>query len=336
MPLIITPKQLCQRSEFYYQLSALTKAGVALPEALETLHRSARSSSFRRPLASIIASIQHGFTLSESLQRTGSWLPEFDIALVEAGERSGRLDAAFQLLSEYYRERAQLVRNVLADLAYPLFIFHFAFLILPIGALQRLVLRGDVVGFLGQKLVFFLPLYGAALFLVIACQGRHGERWRSLVERAMRAIPILGSARQSLALARLAAALEALLNAGVSIVSAWDLAASASGSPALKRSVHAWRPKVLAGQTPAEVVRQSPAFPELFANLYHTGEVSGQLDDALLRLHHYYQEEGSRKLKLVAQWGPWLVYLTIILVVAYQIIAFWMGYFQQISAAAGF
>ena len=31
--------------------------------------------------------------------------------------------SAFKLLAEHYRERAQLARNMLSDLAYPLFLF---------------------------------------------------------------------------------------------------------------------------------------------------------------------------------------------------------------------
>ena len=54
------------------------------------------------------------------------------------------------------------------------------------------------------------------------------------------------------------------------------------------------RPRVEAGQTPAEVVEASGRFPELFAHEYATGEISGQLDDTLHRLHQYYQDDGSR------------------------------------------
>src|SRR5256885_3087592 len=131
---------------------------------------------------------------------------------------------------------------------------------------------------------------------IFAAQGRRGESGRAFLERFFRAVPLFGSARQNLALARLAAALEALITAGVSIIEAWELAATASGSPALRRAVLAWKPEVLAGQTPAEAVNRSGAFPELFANLYHTGEITGQLDETLDHLHRLYQEEATRKL----------------------------------------
>src|SRR5262249_25105084 len=140
------------------------------------------------------------------------------------------------------------------------------------------------------------PLYAVVLLVIYAAQGRHGETWRGWMESLFGRVPLLGKARRYLALARLSAALEALLSGGVTIIEAWELAATASGSPALRRLVVGWRPLVDAGQTPSEVVNASRRFPELFANQYATGEVSGKLDDALRRLHQYYQNEGSRKL----------------------------------------
>ena len=175
------------------------------------------------------------------------------------------------------------------------------------------------------------PLYGVVMFIIYACQGRHGETWRSALENFVRPIPVLGFARHQLALARLAAALEALLTAGVPIIEGWSLAATASGSPAIRRVVRSWKEPLQAGSTPAELVSQSKLFPELFANLYHTGEVSGQLDQTLLRLHTMYQEEGTRKMRMVAQWTPRIVYGMVAVMVAIKVILFYMGYFNQLN-----
>jgi type II secretory pathway component PulF len=167
--------------------------------------------------------------------------------------------------------------------------------------------------------------------LVVACQGRHGERWRASVEKVLAAIPILNSARRNLALARLSIALEGLISAGVSIVAAWPMAAAASGSPELRRVVAAWRPGIDSGRTPAEMMRQSGKFPDLFANLYATAELSGDLDVTLRRLHTLYEEEGRRKLRAVAQWLPRLIYFVVMLGVAYYVIRFWTNYFSKLG-----
>jgi len=333
MSLLVTPGQLNQRSEFYHQLGQLTAAGISLPQALATQQRAPPASSFRAPLAHLLKQLAEGDTFSGALQSLGRWLPAFDISLLQAGEKSGRLPDCFKLLAEYYRERSRLIRQVISDLGYPLFLFHFAILI---GPLPGLIQSGSVPAYLLQTLGVFVPIYAVVILFLFAVQGRHGERWRALIEKVLHRIPLCGSARRSLALARLAAALEALINAGVSIIEAWELAAAASGSPALRRVVLAWKPEVLAGQTPSEAVNQSRAFPELFANLYHTGEISGQLDQTLVRLRDFYQEEGSRKLRALSEWTPKLVYLGIMLMIAWRVVGFWSNYYGMVNEAIKF
>ena len=181
-----------------------------------------------------------------------------------------------------------------------------------------------------------VPVYAVTAFLIYAGQAPANEAWRAKVESVSRLIPVLGTARHYLALARLAAALEALISAGVNIIEAWELAAAASGSPALRHAVAAWRPKLTAGQTPSDAVRACRLFPEMFANLYASGEVSGQLDESLRHLNRLYNEEGSRKLHLVATWVPRLIYFMVAVLVAYIVIRFWTGYFNEINRVSRF
>jgi type II secretory pathway component PulF len=332
MPLIITPGQLSQRADFYHQLGQLIGAGLGLTRALEQLKRNPPAPSYREPIQRVLEELANGCTLADALQRVGHWLPAFDIALLEAGEQSGRLEASFRLLTDYYRARARLARQMIGDLAYPAFLFHFAIFLFPF---PKLFLSGNWLAYLLQTLGVLIPIYAGVALMIYAAQSGHGEAWRARLESILGRVPVLGTARHYLALSRLAAALDALLSAGVTILEAWEMAATASGSPALRREVAAWRPLVDAGQTPAEVVRASSRFPEMFANQYATGEISGQLDDALRRLSAYYEEEGTRKLHAVAQWTPRVIYLCVVLLIAYQIIQFWLGYFGQIRDAAG-
>jgi type II secretory pathway component PulF len=334
MAFIITPRQLAVRSELYHQIGSMLSAGLPLPKVLETLKASPPSYSLRPHLARILRGIEEGNTFTESVRGSGNWLPSFDIALLEAGETSGRLDAVFKLLAVYYNGRAQLARTMISDLAYPLFVLHFGILIIP---LPQLILKGDVVGYATQTLGVLGPIYAVVFLILLACQGRHGEVWRSLMENITGLIPILGTARRHLALARLSAALEALINAGVSTINAWELAGAASGSPAIRREVMSWRPRLESGQnTPAELISQSGEFPEMYANLYHSGEISGQTDDTLRRLFEYYQDDGTRKMRALAQWLPRLVYLVIALRIAFQVVSFWQGYYKGLGEALDF
>lgn len=328
-----TPGQLTRRSEFYQQLGQFLSAGVDITTALKHLRTHGIGRDYGVAIDSLLASISSGSTFTESLQALPGWFPDFDLALLNAGEQSGRLDASLKLLAAYYQERASLLREVIGGLAYPAFLLHFAVFILPFPGL---FVSGDLSAYLRSTLSVLIPIYLVAGLLWYAVHSQHGAGWRSLLERISSHLPLLGSARQCLALSRLSAALEGLISAGVNILEAWPLSAAASGSPRIQRTVEAWRPLLDAGKTPAELVADSACFPELFASHYATGEASGRLDDNLERLRDFYREEGSRKLKALAQWTPRLLYLALVLAIAYKIIQFWSGYFGRIAEIGNF
>ena len=114
------------------------------------------------------------------------------------------------------------------------------------------------------------------------------------------------------------------------------MAAAASGSPSLTRIVGAWPEHLRSGKTPAELVNESSWFPEIFASQYAVGEASGKLEENLKRVETYFREEGTRKLHALSQWTPRLVYLLVVMMVAYRIVHFWMGYFGQMREVGGF
>jgi type IV pilus assembly protein PilC len=333
MPLTFTPGQLARRADFYHQLGQLTSAGLTVVRALEHIHGHPPAPSYRLPLQRAVQNLNAGCNLTEAFQELDQWLPDFDLALIHAGEQSGRLEACFRALADFYSERAQMLRQMIANLAYPAFLLHFAVFIFPFA---QLFTSGNWVRYLAQTFGVLIPLYVVIAAIIYAGQSRHTEGWRSTLEMLLHPVPVLGTARRYLALSRLASALEALLSAGVTIIEAWEMAAVACGSPALRRIVFAWRPQVNAGQTPSEVVSASGSFPTLFAGQYAAGEISGKLDETLRRLHRYYEEEGSRKLRAVARWTPMAVYLGIVFMIAYKIVTFWMGHFRDIQNAGGF
>ena len=331
--LITTPGQLTRRSEFYFQLSQFLSAGVDLTTALQHLRANAPDRSYREITQGLLEQIARGCTFCEALKASERSLPIFDLALLEAGEQSGRLDRAFRLLADYYRKQADLMRQVIAGMAYPAFLLHFAALSFPF---PQLFLTGDLFSYVSKVCAVLLPIYLLVVLLLVATHSQRGQVCRAWMERISSFIPLWGSSRRAFALSRLAAALEGLLSAGVNIAEAWPLAAAASGSPRLLQTVTAWSPLLAAGRTPAELVNDSQQFPALFAGQYAAGEVSGQLDENLERLRDYYQAEGSRKLEMLAQWTPRIVYLAIVLAIAYKIIQFWSGYFGRISEIGNF
>jgi type II secretory pathway component PulF len=253
------------------------------------------------------------------------------VALLSVGEQSGRLDASFKLLSQYYASRALIIRDTINSLIPTIATIHVFLLIVPLFLLIQFV-QGIMFGdysmclpFILEKIVVFGLAYGLVILFVFACQGQRGEGWRTFVESISQAVPILRTAQKYLCLSRLSTALEALTSAGVNLVEGWQLAAAASGSPRLRAEVTSWKESLETGATPAELINQSGYFPEMFANLYHTGEISGKLDDSLQRLHRFYQEEGFRTLRVFTRIMVGIIYTALVAVVVYYVFSFYLG-----------
>jgi type II secretory pathway component PulF len=334
MALIVTPGILAKRAEFYFQLSAMIRAGLPLIKSLENIERKPPGSGYRRPIRIILTHLKQGESFAGALHQVGGWLPVFDKALLEAGERSGRIDECFRMLSGYYEATAKRLRQIIGRMIYPIGLLHFALLIFPLDKLKGMILQGDANAYIAQKIATFIPAYLIFFALVFVLQSQRFAVWRSLIEMMTGFVPYLGAARKAIALNRLAAALEALINAGVPIAEAWTLSAAASGSPSLERTVAKWRPQIESGgYTPGELALHSSAFPDMFSSLYKSGEISGQLDDSLMRLREYYQEESTRKLDVFTKVLVGTVVMGVMIAVAYFIISFYAEHFKGIGDA---
>jgi type II secretory pathway component PulF len=333
---IVTPGTLNRRAELYHQLGSMLTAGVPLIKALEmaSANRSLRTS--QKTFRGLIQHLQSGLTFGESMVQVQGWMPEFDVSLLSVGEQSGRLDASFKQLATYYAFRASIIRETINSLITTLATLHVFLLVFPLPYLVQFamgILNGNYVAcipFIIQKVEVFGAAYGAVFLLIYACQGKHGERWRALVEAIEQLIPILRTALRYLALSRLSAALESLIRAGVNIIEGWQMAAVASGSPQLREEISSWKAPLVAGATPSEMINQSKCFPDMFANLYNTAEISGQLDETLDRLHEYFLEEGMRKLRTFTYIMNGTIYGLVVLLVAYNVFGFYLGRMNNI------
>jgi len=350
---MVTPGQLNRRAAFFEQLAAMIAAGVPLTKAMEMAGRSRAAGLPVKIIRELTHHLQEGHTFTDAMQLVSGqkrgiagavkrvnrayWLSEFDVALLSAGEESGRLDVTFKTLARYYATRARVIRDTISGMLTTAITLHVFLLIFPLTTLIGLVQGifdsnyAQCLPFIINKIKIFGILYGTIFLFIFACQGNRGESWRALVESIFGAVPMLGNAMKYLSLARLACALESLTSAGVPVVRSWELAGAACGSPLLKRELVRWTPQFETGTTPAEMVNQIPYFPEMFSNLYHTGEISGKMDETLLRLNTYYEEEGFRTLRMFTRILTGTIYGVVVFFVARAIIGFYTGYFNSVG-----
>jgi len=277
---------------------------VTIVQAVDVLRRSPPNRHLGAIASRLSETIQRGSTFTEAMQSTGRHLPEFDVALIEAGETSGRLSESFRLLGEFYQERAKLISQMISAMIYPVCLFLFAVMIFPTSLLSELVWYGRTMKFVQNKVQILLPVIAVSFVVIWALQAQRARWWRNFLEYTFSMIPVVASVQRDLALARLCAALEALINAGVTIIEAWDIAARAAGSQRIERAVETAKPRLLQGELPSEAISAQRIYPELFKSTYATGEISGQLDDALRRLYRLYMEAATTSMQRLAIFIP--------------------------------
>src|SRR5262245_7298492 len=139
MSFIVTPGQLNRRAELYHQLGSTIAAGIPLPRALQMVNTNPSIRSSRKTVENLIHNLESGSTFSESMTSVQGWMPDFDIALLTAGEQSGRLDESFKLLSTYYTARAKIIRETLSGLIVTIATLHVFLLVFPLNLLVAFV-----------------------------------------------------------------------------------------------------------------------------------------------------------------------------------------------------
>ncbi len=110
-----------------------------------------------------------------------------------------------------------------------------------------------------------------------------------------------------------------MLATGTTVIRAMDIILDGTTKPALKSIINHLHRDVQGGLTLSEAMsQQKRAFPELFVNMYASGEASGQLEQAARKMYVHYEKEFrlNRKVRGAMFYPIFLFVLTIIVVFA--------------------
>lgn len=293
------------RALFFRQLAVSLRSGLPLERAL-TIGKSEES-------AGLLREVRRGKSLHEAM--LGQPFDATERALVRMGESTGQLPEMLELLAHQLEEARAFHNQVLAGIAYPLFVVAVAILALPLPVLFSCAGLG---GYLSKV----LPSLGG-FFLALAGLGwgsRHPAA-RAAFVRAAGALPGVGGVPKKISLLRYATMLGFAQKAGLSPSLSLRLAGDASMDPSLKKaSLHA----ALAaehGKPLSEAFLRFPAvFPPDFLSVVQTGEETGCLDELLLQQASRWKEELGPLLKGLTHWLVRLGTLCVMLLVGLQVV----------------
>ena len=321
-PGIVRAMHPSEKATLYHELGQLVRTGTPFPKAIEKLATFTRGSA-HAGLAAITAALARGASVSESLALGAPLITPLEAGILAAGDRAGRLETSLDHLSGYYAALAEARRRILAQLGYPLFVLHLAFIAL---SLPILFAAGGMEGFLraiGITIggLWFAIIAGGALIRAVLS---HAERHAGL-DRLLRALPPFGKLRRAFSLSRFCTAYHLQLEAGVNVLASLDVAGIASGSAIIREAVARGLPAVRSGGRVGPALADTGAFPEPFLRAFAVGEETGELDRELQRIGETYRTAAMRRLETIAEWVPRILYIAIMGYIGWRIVGFYAG-----------
>ena len=327
------------------QLSTLVGAGFPLVSAIDALIPNTKSHGFKKILAGLKDSIVEGNTFASALSLYPGTFSSLYINMVRAGETSGTLEIVLERLAEITEKQQALQNKIMSALVYPvlmLFIgsgvlFFLLVYIVPsitsIFADMNQVLPAPT-RFLIAISNFFRLFWWAILILVAAVpitihRVKKTKKGRYLFDKMLLFLPGVSLLTKKLAIARFSRTLGSLLENGVSMLPALEIAKNTAGNILISDSVENATEEVGKGQALATALAVGNIFPELSIQMIQVGEQSGNLENMLNKVADVFENEvESTVMRLTTMLEP-LMILVMGVIVGFIVLSICLPIFEM-------
>ncbi len=310
------------------ELAALLRAGVPLMRALQLAADSNSEPAIRAMLQRISRDLDNGHTLvaaAEREHRLSGLLNDYDVAMLQVGEQTGRLPEAFAELFRHREFARSTNEQVGAALRYPAFVILTCLMAVVIVNLWVIPSFAKVFAQARAE----LPLLTQVLLgmsrlmlnwwpagLALAVGGSFGwtrflgtERGRLWWDRHKLRLPIVGRILEGIVLARLSASLSSSMQAGLTISDALQVTARTLGNAWYESRVQQMCRDLARGASITAAARNMAVLPPTMLQLFAIGEESGSLEELMREISVHYQSEVDYSVKrLSATLEPILIW----------------------------
>ena len=293
------------------QLAGLVGSGLPLERALSSLSSEAETKAERNLVAQLRAEVNSGSTFARSLAQHPQEFSGIYVAVIGAGEQSGKLGLVLEHLANDLEDQQALHAKLLGAALYPAIVSAVAlcivlFLVTYVVPQVASVFAGSkralpLLTVLMLALSDFVRSYGLWLLLLVAAGAFAAQRalrvpaLRYRFDAAWLELPVLGRLSRSYNAARFASTLAMLAAAGVPILKALQAASDTLSNEAMRADAQEALVAVREGAPLASALSQKKRFPGLLSMFARLGEQTGQLPAMLQRAAQQLSSEVQRR-----------------------------------------
>lgn len=295
-------------------LAAMLEAGLTTSRALGVIERQSKNPRLKDVLGSVIADVKRGDTLASSFLKHPSVFPPLLIAMVKAGEESGKLSESLRVVSLQLERASNLNKKIKGAMIYPAIVL---IAMLLIGVLMLIYVVPTLTQTF-QELGTELPPTTAAIiaisnFLVentllsiglilSVVFGFAGilktKEGKQLFDRFIMLLPIVKSLAMETYSARTTRTLSSLLSSGVDVILALAITRDVVQNHLYQNVLKDAEAAVTKGGLLSEVFAKHPdLYPPLVPEMISVGEETGRLSDLLKETAGFYEESVERQTK---------------------------------------
>ena len=330
---------------FNQELATLLKAGLPLTQSLDILRKRVPNPMFRLTLDDIHEKVRSGTALSEAFDQQKIFSGVY-VASLMAGEKSGSLENVLRRYVQHIKVLAAVRSHVISALIYPavlvalsvvvvgLIVFQvvpeFADFYKQFGHGHELPLSTRIVVAISNNLISSAGLIGfvAAGLVGFVVWSFRNPAQRKRIHAGILKIPYFGPVARKLATAQIARTLATLLQGGIPLVNALDVAARSTGNEAIGDNLHVVANHVRQGGSLASAIAEQSMFPHVAIEMIEVGESTGALADMLNSVADFYDEENEVSLTRFSNLIQPVLLIVMGLVIAGLLLSLYMPLFQ--------
>lgn len=295
-------------------LALMLRAGLTVDRAFRILIAQATRPGLRRALQSVHTDLQRGEALSVACAHFPKVFPPLFVSILRWGEAGGSFPESLERIATQLEKDLQLRRAVRGALIYPAIVIGATVglgIILSTFVLPRLLT-------VFESFQLELPLLTRIFLIVARGVSQHGIRIAAIaalvvlgigllgrlptlqppLHRAVLALPVVGRVARRLNLARTERTFGSLIRSGIPIVEALGITSSAVGNLHVQAVLREVLKQVQRGLPISGTLAKYPKlFPPLHSQMFAVGEETGKLQDVLLYLADFTEDEVAQMTK---------------------------------------
>lgn len=308
------PKQdLRSRGTLYRELAALQRAGMPLDRSLKLLAENPELGASGDSLAAVRDAVREGNEFSEAMASHMSGLREHEKAVLQSGEKTGRMAEVCEELADVLDSEADVREKIRSATTYPLIVVVLAVIALVVVVTVLLPTYGKLLGSLDQELpaltkgmlafgdaarhpaglVIFIAAIASFVWAIRGVVSGTSARWDRLRFR----LPVLGSCFAHLARVRFARTLALLSEGRVAIHQAFRIAGAATGSTGIRMACETRAKEIEQGGRIADAVRGIPVLNVDLPGWLEAAEAGGDIPGMLRHAARGHQRAWERKVQ---------------------------------------